>query len=145
MKKVFSVFFVLSAVFFSSCSLDYFPCSGVKCVEGYCDQGTCKCDFGWEGIACDKKVVSKFVGTFLTTETCSNSDTTTYSSVVSVKDDLLQYITISPLKGYSVQFVVDGFSMSATSNQKVGDYTVNGSGVMTEDNKSIQLSLTFDK
>ncbi len=59
----------------SACNLD--PCKDVNCgANGSCLYGTCVCDIGYEGSACQIEWAEKFVGSYLGKDVCGN---TTYN------------------------------------------------------------------
>ncbi len=65
-KKLFLLAALLGAfTMFSSCGEDD-PCKDVDCgPNGTCFEGTCECNDGYEGDACDVEWATKFLGSYL--------------------------------------------------------------------------------
>lgn len=42
------------------------------CTNGVCQKRICKCDLYWEGDACQRRVLSKYVGDYSGTNTCES-------------------------------------------------------------------------
>lgn len=49
-------------------------CDESNCVNGDCVDGTCDCEDGYEGETCETLTVSKFIGTWTSTEVCVAMD-----------------------------------------------------------------------
>jgi hypothetical protein len=62
MKTIIKLSFLLLTLFVFACSD---PCDDVNCgTNGTCDDGTCICEAGYEGAACETESRAKYIGTY---------------------------------------------------------------------------------
>jgi len=127
------------------------PCKNVTCDGAQvCIDGTCGCTDGFEGINCDVLAVGKFVGNWDAADSCP--------SAIEQPDSLWRYdVKINPLTNDQTKveiFNFGGFGENfAWSTQVSGDtitiplsaaggFTVEGSGLMSEDRTTINWTYT---
>ncbi len=70
-KHLFNIFIaVLFTTLYTSCD----ECSRLDCVNSIgCEDGTCICEEGYEGITCKNKANHKFLGAYNGSENCNNN------------------------------------------------------------------------
>jgi len=101
MKKITKIFAIAAILFsgltmFNACNDD--PCKDVNCgTNGTCDNGTCLCNTGYEGSACETLATAKFIGNHNVSDTCSN--TITYTSSISQNSTDITKINIENFLG----------------------------------------------
>jgi len=66
------------------------PCDAVSCINGLCNDGHCACDTGYEGSKCQSEIRAKYLGNYIGHESCSITDTATYSiSITASTTDIM--------------------------------------------------------
>jgi hypothetical protein len=60
------------------------PCKNVPCVQnqGFCVEGTCYCNDGYQGDSCSLGFNAKFVGTYSATDVCDSMGSSSYSVTI---------------------------------------------------------------
>lgn len=71
MKFTTFFFSIMMLFFFSSCKDD---CKDINCNFGFCEDGSCFCDDGYEGDICDIEKRSKFIGQWKGPYICDNEE-----------------------------------------------------------------------
>lgn len=106
--KVWQQIFLSSiACFTLSCSCRY------GCNNGVCQKRQCSCDVLWEGDACDRRVLGKYVGTYFSENSCEASTRDVSLTLGGEVDELVWDGTIKLVYTDSARFdipkqVVDG-------------------------------------
>lgn len=92
MKNFISLCLFAGALFIASCNTD--PCNNVECgTQGACDAGACVCDTGYEKDAnglCNTAIRTKFLGSWVVSDTCTNSGTSSYTVTATAGTDITQ-------------------------------------------------------
>jgi hypothetical protein len=117
------------------------PCKNVECNFGTCEEGTCKCDVGYEGTNCDAAVRTKFLGTYAFSENC-NTGQDSYTVTITTVDADIQKIRISNIynAGLATEATVSGTSLTIAS-QSFGTATISGSGSISGSNLTLSYSI----
>jgi hypothetical protein len=117
------------------------PCKDVECNNGVCEEGTCKCDAGYEGTNCETAVRTKFLGTYAFSENC-NTGQDSYTVTITTVDADIQKIRISNIydAGLSTEATVSGTSLTIAS-QSFGLATISGSGSISGSNLTLSYSI----
>ena len=127
---------------FNACEDD--PCKDVTCVNGACVDGSCDCDPGWEGSDCSEKSADKYVGTWDGLDVCTSGNYT-FTATISASSTADDGILITNFGGFGTSVVVnatvDGDSFTVPS-QVFGAVTISGSGTLTSDGLTINVSYT---
>ena len=81
MKHFITLSLFCFSLFMFSCTD---PCADIVCGDnGVCDDGTCLCDEGYEGTACETEARAKYYGTFNGALTCPGEDPADQSIIFS--------------------------------------------------------------
>lgn len=91
-----------SLITYTSCNKD--ECKDVVCQNGgtcNADTGNCECATGYEGDLCETKVSTKFVGTWLATETCGSTQHSPYEVYIVADPSNPSKIQITNLGNYN--------------------------------------------
>jgi hypothetical protein len=131
----------------SACTPD--ACHKVDCLNGgECSEGACACVAGYEGLACETTMSSKFIGTYSLTETCVPSGPAgPYSVVISGRQALAE-ISLVGLYGTQVGAITatigsDGTSFSIARQAILSNTEIESTnGNISADGQSISLSYT---
>ncbi len=143
MKKIkflfLSVIAVTAMTVFNSCSDN---CKDVNCQNGgTCDEddGTCICATGYEGVECETKMRSKFIGQFQGNETCTvGSD----SYVITIAESSSNILNITISNVYNQSFTASA-TLSGSNSFNMGSQSV-AAGVTVSGNGTLSgNSLTF--
>ena len=85
MKKNLLWFFglaIMAATSFTIVSCNPDPCKDVNCGDnGICNDGTCDCTLGYEGVNCETESRTKLTGKYSTTEQCSTDPAGVYYEI----------------------------------------------------------------
>ncbi len=163
-KYLFFISFLLLAVLSNnSCTDPVDECEGVECGNGQCEQGNCKCDYGWSGSDCSSKRITPLIGDWTGELKClTNTDTITLrikeigNSVDVLKIntvDLVFNIGTTPLSFDSFtmnaivdssfnSFVIDTLEIKQNFNDQELLVLVSGDGKKIEGDK-LNLNLNF--
>jgi PKD repeat protein len=119
-----------------------------SCVNGDCVNGTCLCDSGWGGMACDSMLNVKFSGTYNLTETCDASGTDAYAVTVTPSSTNLLHFSFNGLYRVSAMLtaVLDSTGTSFTipaTNIGPGTIESNGFCNANSDGSTINVSYRF--
>jgi hypothetical protein len=130
------------------CPDEYFGATcETHCVNGTYGSGSCGCDDYWEGDACDIEERIKFYGAFDVVEECAPS-TYEYASTIKIgTGGGINRIEISYLyNDYpdGVYADVDGRDITIPSQNPEVGFTISGSGTISEDNTTIDITYTLD-
>lgn len=153
MKNLIRIFIAITiaAFLFTGCEDDPCDASVINCQNGgECNEGTCECINGFEGENCEVFATGKFIGNWDAADSCP--------SAIMQEDSLWHYdVTINPLTNDQTKveiFNFGGFGENfAWSTQVSGDtitiplsaaggFTVEGSGLMSEDRTTINWTYT---
>ena len=113
-----------------SCSND--PCNKTICSdEGFCIDGTCVCDNGYEGDYCELEIRSRFLGTYTGKIEYTNGDIfTDFNSKVTISsiDQDIELFQISHFQdlstnGFPFLAIVDTTSVNNNTFEIVGNHT----------------------
>lgn len=135
--------YLLLAMGFASCKN---PCSGVDCGNGDCrevdGEPVCICDTGYEGENCGIRSITKFLGNFNGTESCT-SGSTTYAVEILEDPAAVDKVTIENL--YSSTLVINAtvlLDSITIGNQSFGNGTIEGGGSIASDgNLNLQFTV----
>jgi hypothetical protein len=95
LSYLITAFFVL-LMFTEACKID--RCKDTVCVENsVCNEGNCDCLAGYEGIACDVEIRTKFLASYNVNAICT-SDTSTYSLTIAANPDDVTKVLISNIR-----------------------------------------------
>jgi len=139
MKNSLSFLSALLLIFLASCNN---PCDNVLCGDqGYCDDGTCICEDGYEGLACESKTIDKFIGVYTSTDFgCDGfilgSTTLVFAEGYGHKD-LVMYDIEEP--EIVVNIIYEDFNL-AIAPYAIDDAILTANGTLNEDGT---LSLFF--
>lgn len=133
MKKFVLLFLVFGAIIFiSSCGDD---CDTVVCQnEGFCEQGVCACQAGFEGEFCEILTREKLTGNYNITTSCDEGSTSTEEWAVAGSASALNEILINNFheQAFNVTATLinnDFFELKESSLTSQGTiYTVTGTG-----------------
>ena len=157
---LFIVVFTTSFLTFNSCKKD--PCSGISCGNGVCFNGSCNCNAGYEGAACQTLSTDKFCGNYSGASTPDNSGQgndvsisdlyssstvnqiritgigyTQWSNVFTKLYDFQSYVTATiGLQNGAISIV------NQTISSGVENYTINGTGSINLNTQTLQLNYT---
>lgn len=119
------------------------PCDGLDCGKyGKCDKATatCICDTGYEGLQCETRTITKFIGSFQCDEIC-DSGSNTYE--VTIAEDLARQNGITLENLYSTPITINGTvegNNLQIATQPFGNGSIQGNGVWLSTG---QLELTM--
>ena len=117
-----------------------------ECVNGTYADGNCACDDYYEGDACKIEQREKFYGAFDVMEECA-PQTFEYASTIKAASGTINRIEISYLyNDYpdGVIATVDGRSLTIPSQNPEEGFTMSGSGTISEDGNTIDITYTLD-
>ncbi|MEY3442937.1 MAG: hypothetical protein RLZZ519_1218 [Bacteroidota bacterium] len=142
----FITFAMLSlSLFFASCGN---PCKDVVCNEGFCVEGDCVCDAGYETLDCSVAYSEKFSGTYEVNETCDSTGSQSYLLTVAPSTTEPDYAIITGL--YQVllgevaaQIDVDGLDFEIASND-VGPGSIQSVGTCTANSDGSTLNIVYE-
>ena len=127
------------------------PCETVVCNNGgTCNEGTCECLTGYEGLDCSEEVRDKFEGSWTYTDSCLPGNNTN-STIGESLDDILK-VTISNILGSDLGGAaiadIDGNTIIINSQTVVdsdGDsWTVSStSGALSDSSFTLNITFTF--
>ncbi len=126
--------FVSGILVVNSCKKD--KCKDVICENGTCVEGNCNCDYGWEGLLCDKKKSEVFLGFWEGEFDCGAFKDTTVIKIKEVEN------TLDSLKMNTVGFAVSYLGLSFS----LDEYTFTGK--IDKDFKSFKIGpnhIVFEK
>ncbi len=130
--SAFATLSVFSTVLFSSCKSE--PCDDIICAYGgVCDDGSCKCQAGYEGTHCETLTYTKYEGIWYVTEDGTFSGPTQYSISI-VKGGKMNEIRI---KNFYNKFTNDviaevtGTKLTIRKQSPLAGWYVEGYGELT--------------
>ena len=125
---------IAALVFLSGCKN---ACKDVDCNNGTCVDGTCTCDAGYQGTACDVMHNAKFVGVYALVQSCdTNGSTSSYDVTITASATNPSSITLfnieeEPTPGINGVINDDGVSFTIAP-QSIGT-TAYGTVETTQD------------
>jgi len=140
MKKSALLLLVFGAILLASSCGDNDACDTVVCLyDGFCEEGICACEPGFEGDSCETLTREKLTGNYTITSTCDDGSAPTTTWAVAASASALTDILINnfhePAFNLTATIVADDvFEIKETflSTQGV-TYNVIGSGTFDGD------------
>ena len=128
---------------FNACDDD--PCKDVICQNnGTCVSGTCNCADGYEGTNCETKTQDRYTGSYSAIDVCTSGNYN-YNATVSASSTDVTKVLMTNFGGFGSSVVVNA-TVSGSSftipSQVFGAVTISGSGTLSSDNLTINVSYT---
>jgi hypothetical protein len=124
---------------FNACESD--PCKDVTCLNGAFGSGTCNCASGYEGAVVVYKTIHRLL---LAIDVCTSGNYN-YNATVSASSTEITKILMTNFGGFGSSVVVNA-TVSGSSftipSQVFGAVTISGSGTLSSDNLTINVSYT---
>ncbi len=141
--SLLSMIAFVTVMFFHSCTKD--DCQDVVCLNGgTCVSGTCECALGYEGADCTTKSNDKFAGTWVAADVCG-SGAYSYNSTISSSATSANGVLINNFGGFGTNLTasatVEGSTLTIPS-QDLGGILISGSGTISTDGNSLQMTYT---
>jgi PKD repeat protein len=130
----------------SSSTVSVVVCSPA-CVNGQCVSGTCDCDPGWMGPACDQHINAKFDGTYTLTETCTMTGADTYTITITPSSTNFLQATFNGLYREPFPVVADldstgtNFTIAPTN---IGPGTLQSAGTCSANASGSSINVTYE-
>ncbi|MCB9233144.1 MAG: hypothetical protein H6581_15920 [Bacteroidia bacterium] len=138
----FTPLILLGALIFT---LNGCKCKKSDCLNGKCTQGTCVCDFGWEGSGCGELFREKYLGTWNVYSLC-NSGISNYTVTIAENAAGSSSISITNLHNQNVTVTAEVTSSTTLdiAQQAFDTTTLSGSGEFDPETQSLTLLITVD-
>lgn len=124
------------------------PCKDVVCNEGFCVEGDCVCDEGYETLDCSVAFNEKFNGTYEVNETCDSTGSQSYFLTVAPSTAEPDFAIITGL--YQVllgevaaKIDLDGMDFEITSID-VGPGSIQSVGTCTANSDGSTINIVYE-